>query len=507
MTAGGRLRAADAPAASPDAAALLAKHVAFMGWKFGDGSVNSLKLEETYTDKTGAVTSTETELQTGLAYRTDYSDLKRPTYNSSSGFTGNIFWRTNENGFTTPVIGDPAKYYLAVDALFADGAPLMPATMHGTGTANGKTVPIVRATMSGAVPIDLYIDPDTGEYLRAVIDPSGSYETTVNFKSYIDLAPGKKYFGSWSINESKGTHRYTKAELNPKIADSELHPPASSATWTFANDQAFPIKVTDSRIYVDAKVNGVPGRFIFDTGSYGIALTDEFANRANVKDIDRGRAEGIGGETKSRIRKADTVEIGGNTLSNVVVSTLNMEFTEDRYNTKVDGLIGFDLLGGAIVTVSTANQTMRIENPASATVNKNAGIDVLADLTRGTPVVPMQVNHKIPVEATLDTGNTSFVIVSTDLRGQGINMLVDNSAVGYLSSHVWIGGVGGDEEVECGRVSEIALGPIVYQNPATCMSHNFSGHEALIGFDFLKHFDYIFDYPEALIIMTPHKDE
>ena len=62
------------------------------------------------------------------------------------------------------------------------------------------------------------------------------------------------------------------------------------------------------------------GRFILDTGTAGIALTDDFANRANVKTVDKSSSFGIGGVTKTLVRKADTIVIGGNTLSNVIVT-------------------------------------------------------------------------------------------------------------------------------------------------------------------------------------------
>ena len=37
-------------------------------------------------------------------------------------------------------------------------------------------------------------------------------------------------------------------------------------------------------------------------------------------------------------------------------------------------------------------------------------------------------------------------------------------------------------------------------------SHGWSLHRGLVGFDFLKHFDYVFDYPHGIMYMIPHKD-
>ena len=49
-----------------------------------------------------------------------------------------------------------------------------------------KPAGVVRVTLTNGDPIDLYIDPATGAYLQATIDPGGSYETTIHVLSYAD---------------------------------------------------------------------------------------------------------------------------------------------------------------------------------------------------------------------------------------------------------------------------------------------------------------------------------
>jgi hypothetical protein len=90
-------------ASADDTASLLAKHKAFVGWQFGDGSINTLRLERTYTDADGKVTQHATEARAGLAYRRDFHSTKDYEGDSSTGFTGKLFWTTSANGFTAPV--------------------------------------------------------------------------------------------------------------------------------------------------------------------------------------------------------------------------------------------------------------------------------------------------------------------------------------------------------------------------------------------------------------------
>ena len=73
-----------------------------------------------------------------------------------------------------------------------------------------------------------------------------------------------------------------------------------------------------SRVLVDATVNGVNGHFIIDSGASAIFLNERFAERAKVAKVaDAGVAIGLYGAQRATVRRIATLEIGGNTLSNV----------------------------------------------------------------------------------------------------------------------------------------------------------------------------------------------
>jgi predicted aspartyl protease len=495
---------APAPVRADDAQALLAKHRAFVGWQYGDGGVSSIYLERIYTDGSGKVTQHATERRLGLAYRRDYQTSATYGEGGSTGFTGRLFWKTSENGFTVPMVGDTAKYYLATDVLFMEGSSELPATVQSGTSIDGKSVVVLRIAMNGAVPFDVYEDPQTGAYVRAVIDPGGLQETVVNIASYADLAPGKKIIGSWSFGSDKGAYSYTKLTTNVAVSANDLHPPAPAATWSFANSQPFPIRVTDDRLYVDASVNGVAGRFIIDTGAGDIALTDDFANRARVKTVDHSTAFGIGGATKSLVRKADTVTIGGNTLSNVIVSSLNIPLEDKKNYENVDGLMGFDLFAGAIVDMNLSEHSMRLSDPTTA-ADGRGGYPMTPDLSEGVPMVPVKVDDKLTVNAVLDSGGSSLVMLSNQVENHGVHLIVNQDNT-FLNGNARASGVAGDEMLRCGPLGRITVGPFQYTGLEACESTNWGLHEGLVGFDFLKHFDYVFDYPHGVMYMIQHKD-
>lgn len=488
-------------AAAGDAASLLALHRAYVGWQLGDGSVTSLLLRRTYTNADGKVTGTSIERRVGLAYRRNY--VTKLDQHASSGFTGRIFWTTSDNGFTVPLIGNDAKFELAVDALFMEATTQIPAALHGTAQIDGKTVPVLQLTMQSGEVIDVDEDPETGAYLRAVIDPGGAEEKQITIASYMTIAPGKRFIGTWSFGDGKGSYHYTKAELNVPVADDQLHPPPPTATWTFANSAPFPIRVTDSRIYVDAKVNGVSGRFILDTGDSGITLTDDFANRAHVKTIDRSQALGIGGLTKDLVRRADTIEIGGNTLSNVIVTTINEHFNDELNEEKPVGLLGFDVFAASVVNLSLSGGTMQILDPSQGPATPPPGaVPFTVDLAAFVPRLPVKVDDKLDVLAVLDTGGSNLVLLSNQIESHGVNLVANRS--GFLGANAMAGGIGGAELLVCGPLERLSVGPFIYSGTEACESTQWSLHSGLVGYDFLKHFDFVFDYPHDTLYMKEH---
>ncbi len=247
-----RVSAAD----DADAAALLSKHRAFVGWQLGDDSIRTLRIRASYSNADGKKAYAFTELHRGLIDRTTTADLRHDGILRDDGFTGNIFWQSDENGFTTPELGESAKFELAWDVLFGEATTELTGVTRGSQDVDGKTTQIVRVTMKNGEVIDLYEDPATGAYVQAVISPDGQRTATVHILAYADALPGKKIISSYRIGKSRYTTTDTKIEANVPIADADFHPPVPRATWTFANAAPFPLKATDKRFIVDASDNG-----------------------------------------------------------------------------------------------------------------------------------------------------------------------------------------------------------------------------------------------------------
>ncbi len=490
--------AQSAATADTSVAALLLKHRTFAGWQLGDGTFKTLLLSRRNVDSEGNTTQMATERRAGLIYRTTTFLPNREAVTDDAGFTGNIFWTSSQNGFTTPLYGDLAKMRYSYDLLFNEGTTALSGESRGTDTIDGKPCAKLHLDVPQADPIDVDVDPDTGAYVRAVIDPGGRDEIVVHILSYAQVS-GKRLIGSYRIGDGPaGTYTYSDIEPNASIPNAELHPPAAQARWTFANDKPFPIATTSkpNRVLVDATVNGVKGHFIVDTGASAIFLNERFAERAKVAKVaDAGVVAGLYGAQRASVRRIATMEIGGNTLSNVLVEAQNFNSTnywglDDR---DYDGLLGYDFFAGAVVTLETAAKTMTIADPSLAIVDPQ-GLGVLVDTSNRIPTVPMTLNKTIAVNAMLDTGDPGMVVFGPDILYKY-----------HLRMARRIGTRLGAGSVECGNIESLQLGPISYGGAPACKvdSGVVSGRDVLVGLDFLQHFAIQFDYPHGRMFFQP----
>jgi len=491
----GALTLAPLFARADDAATLLAKHRAFVGWQFGDGTFRTLVLSGDVVHGGKKVIETR-KILAGAVKRVEDKDLKHG-WTTQSGFTGHVYWASDENGFTRPELGDVQRYLIASDLTFNEAASELSGKIVGSANVDGSSTTIVRVTPENADTLDLYIDPATGAYKRVVLDPRGTYETTWDILAYADALPGKKLISKYKEPGSDYLDEWTKFIPNAPIAAADVHPPAQTATWTFASGNPFPIKLAANRIFIDAKVNGVPGRFILDTGDGGgVLLKQQFADRAHVKATGSIVGYGFGGSANESTVRIDALGVGGNTLHNLYATSQRFD-----YNTfqDADGLIGFDLLAGAVVSLDLGSQTMTIKDPATTPVDSNKGLLAVVDLTQAIPRLPMKLDN-IDVNVELDSGTPDLIVYGHDL--------VFKYGLRTLSNPNWeIGGIGGTERVACGTLDSLSVGPIVYRSPFACESGDFDGREALVGLDFMRHFNWVFDYPHAQIIIIPRNDQ
>ncbi len=483
--------------AEDEAQALLAKHRSFVGWEFNDGTFRTMRVETivTRTDKSGKQRQVVKmiDLQRGIVNKLfEYGERS----GSVSGFSGSVYWLSDANGFTITRLDDDRKTTLALALLFDEATPMLPATVLRRENLNGTPIVVLRQQVPNGYTLDLSVDPQIGAYKRAVIDAAGS-PTQVEIDDYAEVVPGKKTIASYHFTGDSDQYVRTVSP-NVSVTDADLHPPADQAKWTFGSGQPFYVDVGETELHVDAVVNGVRGRFILDTGAGGIFLSADFAAKAKVAPLKVSfDASGVAGDVALGMARTNTIEFGdGSTLHDALVATgLRNE------SWLGDGLIGFDFLARAIVEIDLDAKNMRIYDPEGTPPNTSGGVVVVPDLSELVPVIPAKLNGSVATRAMLDSGNAGSVLLNSELRGRTRTMIDRQKGFEYRVTGV----AGRAEDVECGQLDSIDLGALHYLHAPVCFALTQPHDEALLGYDLIRNFNLVFDYPHDKIVMFPRK--
>ena len=519
------------PAAAADAASVLAKHKAYIGWTYGDGTLKSARVTSeivlpspTPTPEPGATPDPlgksnrkTVELRRELLYKSVTTSYGVPI--TSEGFTGSVFWRANENGNVVTRRLRDGRQALTSDIIDAEAFAEVPTVIRPDAPLDGKPSNVVRLEPKTGVVADVYFDPATGAMRGYVLEPDAPVDRfTVHVVSYAEFAPGKKYVDAVRGGESKAVYRVTSFEPNVPVTDADLHPPSPTSTWTFGEQRPVPMEIVEHSalysnsgaraVHVQLSVNGHTGQFLFDSGASGILMSGDFAKTAGVKEIGRTSYSGVNGRgVRATIGHADTIGIAGSTLHNVFLTLTKGGGTRDT----IDGIMGFDVLADAVVNVDLVKKTVTVQSPGGYEAPVAPGAYAFPlDLSIFHAGVPVKVNDTVLPSVWIDTGDDFFVILPHELEKKNI-ALVNTFTVGQrfvVEQMVHFGGVDGSgtDAAKCVRLNEIQIGPYRYQKALSCFAPNdaFGSDGGLIGFDFLRHFNWTFDYPHGKLVLTPN---
>jgi hypothetical protein len=420
---------------------------------------------------------------------------------TEAGFNGRAFWTSNENRYTVLALEDAAKRAITENAFetqqFGGDAEVR---SRGTQTIDGTQADVVRVTPKGGVPMDVAIDA-SGAGVQVTYDPDVPYRKEVQrITGYTEIAPGVRIPSGFKAGRNS-TFTLVRGAVRP-VSDDELRGPAPIPVWSFGSAGA-PIEIHrrtysgGREVILHASVNGHPGTFLLDSGASQILLYRPYADKLGLAMLGNTSYSGInGGVRTSRFARADTIAVGDSTLSNVIVAVPQREVKDT-----VDGIIGFDLLAGAVVHVDLVHETIAFGDPAQVqpTVGKGA-FAFPVSLSDNTPEVRVKVAG-IETRATFDTGDDFFMSLSDSLKTSG-RLVSVSQTLRYFT------GVDGitTEPQSCYDIKESSIGPYRYENVTICLGKEsvFGKDGGLIGFDFLRHFNWTFDYPRSRVVLTPN---
>ncbi len=264
-------------------------------------------------------------------------------------------------------------------------------------------------------------------------------------------------------------------------------------------------RATSGHLLVRPKVNGEEaGWFIFDTGA-GITCIDKaLAEKLNLPHGGEITASGMGGERKTNLRQAKSVEFGPITLHDAPLLELDLKPFQIFMGKPIAGVIGYECFGAAIYEVDFDQPKIIVHDPARYELPAGGEWTDLSIVGR-RPHVTGSIEGNAPGLFVLDIGSNSALIAHSPTVERF--KLLD----GRETKRSFSGGVGGLKASRSGTVKTLKICGRELADVETTFSEAKEGATAkddtqgTIGVGALRAFTLIVNYPKNKIALLPKK--
>jgi predicted aspartyl protease len=432
---------------------------------------------------------------------------------TQSGIYHGQRWRVNENGIVVYEIGVHKKNEIDAQAL-----------------RSATNAPTAGVTLAGEVqqPLDAYVlkvNPPSGRLEWLYIDKKTSlldreddaYPDKRLTITYDDYRSVNGTFEPWHTHISDGYPaneidvKIQSDDVNVRVSDDSLKiPSGNDRLATFppnASSVTLPARIDDGSVVVRLTINGRGLDFLLDSGASGILMDNEVAKELGIKTFGESVQTTMGAyeSTQAIIPEMD---VGPIALHNTYVECV--PFTQQLgSDTKIVGLLGFDFLANAAVSINYDNGDVTAVPPDSFAPPANS-IPVPAALDDGVPFVQVQIGDSVGTHFILDTGADMIVIFSEfaaahpqDVVDQGLG----KSMAQYLP-FVSARGVGGEIQMTLDQLASYHFGSVnftdflAFRTPSGS-AFEFEDTDGLVGYEVLQYFTVTFDYKDGMIYLIP----
>ena len=153
-------------------------------------------------------------------------------------------------------------------------------------------------------------------------------------------------------------------------------------------------EIENGLIIIDATVNDVNGKFIFDTGLEGIILNGE-ANRADQI------FETVGGAVKAQQVNIEKIKVGNLVKRNLTAYRSDLTAITNLINTQIHGMIGLSVMNEMLISIDYESRTMKL-------IPK---VPFIKDIVRDKHSVPLIFQSEIPcIELVHDNTTMLFAL-------------------------------------------------------------------------------------------------
>lgn len=265
----------------------------------------------------------------------------------------------------------------------------------------------------------------------------------------------------------------------------------------------------DPKILMQLTIDGHGYDFWLDSGAAGIFIDSDQARKLGLKTFGPSQQTKFGNWVQSYALIPD-LHVGEITMTNVIASTLPGWHDDSNVGTNVVGLVGYDFIANAVLTIDYQKGSVTATNPFFFVPPADAMV-LPATLDDGVPYIPVQVGQALSDHFVLDTGATNCFMYKSFWEAHPDD--VKDQGTGVKMNHIWLPmygftGISRAMSVRSTEVKSLTIAGAAFNEWLMFMDlssqesgDNFDG---LIGYDFLKYFTVYLDYPQNQVFLLPN---
>lgn len=399
-------------------------------------------------------------------------------------FDGERLYSVNVNGTALPQSAEPEPYLRALRILASLDFLSPSFTAHGgrlidggTATMSGKRFQTIFVVDKQAIPVRIYVDPQT-HLLRYARDVNGG--DTFEYRDYQHV---NGYTVPYEVLHNGATlERY---DDRTPVA-SPFHAPHGMVPIFAGAPQGVALDPTHVTPVFPCKVAGVAVRCLLDTGNSGISMSTELAAQLDAPIVGEHTVRGLG-DYSTQVVRAGPLIIGNATFPEGYYIVLN-----DIHTYGYDVVIGTDVLAATNVQIDGNARTIRF-----GAVPSTAAITVPIAFENFVPTVKVQLAG-LETRLLVDTGDESNINLAYQFYTKHPTLFT-------ITGKRTVAGIGASSVEMLGSIAQVTLGtyttgPQTIGTTQTLAGTAF-GH---LGAAFLQQFDVDLDYSAAELHLSPH---
>lgn len=253
---------------------------------------------------------------------------------------------------------------------------------------------------------------------------------------------------------------------------------------------AEPLEIHNGRLFIQAKVAGVPTEALLDSGAEMTLIDPDFAVKAKLPEGEPLKMKGSGGEAMGHIVPEVMLEVLGVSLHPEAVVVTDLKDISTRLLKRpTQVVVGREIFDAARLRIDLRNSTIDHADAKAVPPGKRLALTAHA----GIEAIPVTVNA-VSANAEFDLGNGSDVMVSRAMVKK-LGLKVAGQKLG--------GGIGGEIKRDTVILKQLDVAGKTFRNVPASIDDQPSANDLNVGTSILRNFLITTDFHGRAVWLQP----